>query len=124
MLTDKGLLTHDEEPAARDATFVGLELKRGRHLSIKARSIWRLRFALDALLRKGFCSGDALRVIIGHLTWAGLIRREVLSLLNASYQFAERIGSRQTRLWRSVRRELWQARCILPLLSVDVSAGW
>ncbi|CAK0801949.1 unnamed protein product, partial [Prorocentrum cordatum] len=50
VLTEKGLLTHDEEPAARDATFVGLELKRGRHLSIKARSIWRLRFGLDALL--------------------------------------------------------------------------
>ncbi|CAK0851969.1 unnamed protein product, partial [Prorocentrum cordatum] len=41
VLTEKGLLTHDEEPAARDATFVGLELKRGRHLSIKAR--WRFR---------------------------------------------------------------------------------
>ena len=124
VLTEKGLLTHDEEPAARDATFVGLELKRGRHLSIKARSIWRLRFGLDALLRKGFCSGDALRVIIGHFTWAGLIRREVLSLLNASYQFAERVGPRQARLWRSVRRELWHARCILPLLSVDLSAEW
>ncbi|CAK0813303.1 unnamed protein product, partial [Prorocentrum cordatum] len=95
VLTEKGLLTHDEEPAARDATFVGLELKRGRHFSIKARSIWRLRFGLDALLRRGFCSGDALRVIMGHFTWAGLLRREVLSLLNASYQFAERIGSRQ-----------------------------
>ncbi|CAK0893446.1 unnamed protein product, partial [Prorocentrum cordatum] len=35
VLTDKGLLTHDEGPAARDATFVGLELKRGRDLSIK-----------------------------------------------------------------------------------------
>ncbi|CAK0880538.1 unnamed protein product, partial [Prorocentrum cordatum] len=36
VLTERGLLTRDEEPAARDTTFVGLELKRGRHLSIKA----------------------------------------------------------------------------------------
>ncbi|CAK0841610.1 unnamed protein product [Prorocentrum cordatum] len=36
VLADKGLLTHDEEPAARDATFVGLELKRGPTVEISA----------------------------------------------------------------------------------------
>ena len=48
------------------------------------RAIWRLRAAISEILRRGACSGDVLRVLVGHFTMRALIRREMLSALCAT----------------------------------------
>eukprot|EP00959_Pyramimonas_sp_CCMP1952_P216043 4518828-Pyramimonas_sp.AAC.1 len=75
-------------------------------------------------MRRGRCSGALMRVLVGHITWTTLIRREGLSILQSVYAFVEFAGATPSTLWQSVRRELWQVRCLLPLLRLDVSAEW
>lgn len=57
-----------------DQTFVGLQVDResGR-LSISERKIWKLRLGILHLLRRGRASGEQLRHILGHFTWASMI---------------------------------------------------
>jgi len=125
VLTKHGLVVHDlDEPTSDGARFVGLELGHGRMLSIKRRGLWKLAFGLRELLRRGRCSGTLLRSMLGHLTWAALLRREALAFVNHCYAFAEAAGTRVVPLWASVRQELSDLLAVLPLLRADVGAEW
>ena len=93
-----------------------MELRWGRWIAIKGRSVWKLRYAIEELLRRGRASGHLVRVLVGHLTWASMVRREALGLLNATYAFIVSAGVEVEALWPAVRTELWRARCLLPLL--------
>ena len=119
-----GLVVHDREPASHDAEFLGLSLTDGRFLAVRPKCLWRLRLAIEKLLRIGKCSGTLMKVLLGHVTWSSLLRREALCLLRASYAFSAKAGSQPLPLWRSVREELWRVRCLLPLLQADVLAPW
>eukprot|EP00972_Heterocapsa_arctica_P084616 12463892-Heterocapsa_arctica.AAC.1 len=57
------------EPASRNAEFVGLELRDGVW-AVKAKRMWRLRRALQAVLARGRISGRALEILVGHITWS------------------------------------------------------
>ncbi|CAK0857394.1 unnamed protein product, partial [Prorocentrum cordatum] len=48
----------------------------GSTVPVKAKNLWRLRCGIEAVLRRGVCSGSALQVIMGHITWIALLRRE------------------------------------------------
>ena len=67
---------------------------------------------LDGVLRRGRCTGDRLRIILGHLTWAFLLRRPMLSIFSAVYKFQQLEGAH--RLWPTVIREMTHARNPLP----------
>eukprot|EP00959_Pyramimonas_sp_CCMP1952_P133214 2785065-Pyramimonas_sp.AAC.1 len=69
--------------------------------------MWRLRYGIESLLRRGVCSGSALQIAMGHVTWAALLRREVLSLFSESYLFMQAAGDRPQKIWPRVRQELW-----------------
>ncbi|CAK0866856.1 unnamed protein product [Prorocentrum cordatum] len=120
-LQSLGLAVHELQPASEDAEFLGLTLRRGRELSVRHKNISRLRYALEEILKRGRCSGALMRVLVGHITWTTLMRREGLSILQSVYAFVEFAGSTPSTLWQSVRRELWQVRSLLPLLRLDVS---
>jgi len=125
VLTRHGLVVHElEEPASDGARFVGLELAGGRTFSIKRRSLWKLAYGLRELLRRGRCSGTVLRAVIGHLTWAALLRREALAFVQKCYAFIESVGTRVVPLWASVRQELTDLLALLPLLRADIGAEW
>ncbi|CAK0861196.1 unnamed protein product, partial [Prorocentrum cordatum] len=119
-----GIHVHDAESASGDCTFLGLELRAGRWLSVKGRNVWRLRYAIEEVLRRKKVSGHLLRILLGHITWTSLVRREALALLNTAYAFVEVNGVDLQELWPAVRRELWQVRRFLPLLACDLSAPW
>ncbi|CAK0867752.1 unnamed protein product [Prorocentrum cordatum] len=97
-LTEWGLVVHELSDASRDAEFLGVEIARGHRLSIKRRCIWRLRRALYVVLRRRSLSGKLMEILIGHLTWAGLIRRECLSFLCEVDAFQHAAGSDTIRL--------------------------
>ncbi|CAK0810182.1 unnamed protein product, partial [Prorocentrum cordatum] len=117
-----GLTVHEETDASPDAVLV--ELRQGRWLSIKRRNLWRLRAALDTVLRRGCCSSKMLEVLVGHITWACLIRRELLCVLSSVYPYMAAGLPTTSRLWPSVRQELWLVRSLLPLLQKDLSSPW
>ena len=60
---------------------------------------------------------------LGHLTWCGLVRREVLSIFSAVYVFA-RLPERLYKIWDSVARELFWASSLLPLWFSDSRLPW
>ena len=83
---------------------------------------WKLRLGIEGLLSRGACSGDEMRALIGSCTFAGLVRRESLSVFSAVYAFMDRYMHRRARLWTAVRRELrWFAA---PPLCLCSAASW
>ncbi|CAK0842032.1 unnamed protein product, partial [Prorocentrum cordatum] len=123
-LESLGLSVHELSAASQDISFVGVSFSEGSRVSIKPSNLWRLRYGIEALLRRGVCSGSALQIVMGHVTWAALLRREVLSLFNASHQFMHAVGERPQKLWPRVRQELWTFRSILPLLFTQINIPW
>ena len=61
---------------------------------------------------------------MGHLTFAALLRRELLSCFQAGYAFIRKKYLVHCRLWPEVRRELFWAVSLLPLVHRDLSAEW
>ncbi|CAK0807702.1 unnamed protein product [Prorocentrum cordatum] len=103
-LESLGFSVHELSTASRDVSFVGLNFSEGSKVSVKSDNMRR------SLLRRGACSGSALRVAMG----------QVLSLFSASYQFMPAVGERPQRIWPRVRRELWAFRSTLPLLFTEI----
>ena len=113
------------EPASLKADFVGLSFdgQRGT-VSIKSSRINKIKFAIDELLERQFCSGRVMQLLVGHITWALLCRRSGLSLLNACYAFIGDASTKHKRLWKSVRQELHWISSLLPLLRFKVNSSW
>ena len=72
---------------------------------------------------RGVASGHDIQVLVGHITWAMLLRREALAILSSVYAFA-RLGTEPIRLWENVRCELRQVADLLPLFFCDTGIGW
>eukprot|EP00959_Pyramimonas_sp_CCMP1952_P344511 7215478-Pyramimonas_sp.AAC.1 len=66
VLEGKGMIIHEVEEGAHDLSFLGPQLSGGDRPSIQRRNLWRLRFAIEALLRRRRCSGHLLRALLGH----------------------------------------------------------
>ncbi len=68
-LQERGLVVHEIEAAAHDATFTGIHHHhRGVVLRIAPARLWRLHAALGAIPRRGSIHGRALQIILGHIT--------------------------------------------------------
>ena len=120
-----GLTVHEEEEAQMSADFVGLHCDgKSGYVSIKPGRILKIRSAVDELLRRQFCSGKLLQLLLGHCTWALMGRREGLSILRSSYAFMHQNLNRSSRLWPSVRQELVWVRDLLPLFRMQINCGW
>ena len=109
--------------ASDHVEFVGLEIKKNI-LTIKEGRIWKLRRAIRHVLARGRISGSVLEVLIGHATWAMLLRRESLSILDDCYDHIRNHYRSIMPLSRACRRELAQVAGILPLLSADPRVEW
>ena len=86
---------------------------------------WRLydglTFLVDSL---GRATSRQLEVLIGHITFAGLFRRESLSVLCASYEFVRKDFKVAEPLWGSVMRELRTFKGLLILLERRMDQQW
>ena len=74
--------------------------------TLTAKRFWKLREGIGALLAARRVSGDCLRVIIGHCTFAALLVRPLLSCFHDCYRFVEACGPRAEPLWKGCRSEL------------------
>ena len=86
-LKSLALQVHEIEHASRNADFIGLSMRQNR-FSIKTKRLWILRMALHAALRRKKCRGVMLEALMGHLTWAMLLRRPALAIFDKVYQLS------------------------------------
>ena len=121
---EMGLPVHELSGAEPAGTFIGLQFSGGRVFRVRDSRMHRLRSAIQCVLRRGRASGDVIRILVGHITFACLLRREALSFIHSLYAFAQKNLGRVARLWPSVRRELECISAVLPLLRVDISQPW
>ena len=80
--------------------------------------------ATSALLQKQHATGLEVARCVGRWTWAMLVARPALSVFNAVYKFIVTAGPIPFEIWRSVRRELWTAIRLAPLLVASLSIDW
>ena len=87
-------------------------------------SYWRLYEALSYLLLRGKANGEMLEVLVGHCTYAALVRKPVLSVFHCVYPFIGAERGRQVELWPPVVEELQVFRGLMPFLSSDWWLRW
>ena len=115
---------HEVTPAQSTADFLGLSLKKNK-LRISPIRIWRTRLAIEYILKKRVVSPAALEIVIGHVVWLMMARREVLCVLCYVYKHI-RCLPRFTAIPISdaVASELRAIIGILPLCVADLSRVW
>merc|ERR1711969_173398 len=84
----------------------------------------RLEAAIRRLLQVKVCNGQALSCVVGHLTWAFLVRRPLLSILWQCYRFIKALGNRAGKLWPEVRAELATSADLLCLAEANLRREW
>ncbi|CAK0816128.1 unnamed protein product [Prorocentrum cordatum] len=93
-------------------------------IGISHRIGWRIRLGCLAVADMKYASGDLVRVVVSHFTSRALLRRELLSCLQASYSFIESSGHHTRVLWSSVKRELRWCAALITLAFRDANAAW
>ncbi|CAK8991991.1 unnamed protein product [Durusdinium trenchii] len=84
----------------------------------------KVRLALDWLARQPWVTGKQVERLIGHCVHFMLLRRELLSIFRAMYDFAHKSYSKKRPLFASAAREAKWASALLGLCSVDLRKDW
>ena len=119
-----GLGLQDITGAQLQAESLGVFIdgRRGRGI---VRPTWarlsRVVAACEFMSRRPKVSSRQLERLVGRITYLSLLYRPLLSLLNAVYAFIRNEFIRPTRLWKSVARELWHMRCLLPFARTSLT---
>ena len=115
---------HDIVLDSTDGTMLGWQVDGVTGVVKPTRErVWRLKLAIQHVLRVDRLCGKQLEVVLGHMVFIGLLRREILSLLSASYAFIRRHYLKPVAIWKVVRRELFLFSELLCLVWVDMRAS-
>ena len=120
-----GFRIHDVSDAAPVVEGLGLLIDgdAGR-VSLTARRIWKLRLASIALCRRrGAPLPKIVEKIIGHFTFAMLMKRETLSVFSHVYRCC-RCDRPNPAIWALAKKEIMQASSLLPLMSSSMLGPW
>jgi len=125
-MNKKGLLMHGGVHAdGGSVELLGMVIHQSKPLAeLKEDRSWRLAAALQHCVRLRKIRGAALEELVGHCTFAFLLRRCLLSVLGRTYQFIKEHYLEPTALWPSVRQELANAAALLPLASATLHRPW
>jgi hypothetical protein len=111
--------------ASQVMVLLGTELDGDRlQVGVPVQRLCLLVAATRELLTVGHCSGRTLARLLGHWTWAVLVRRPLLSIFSSVYRFIEVAGHRDFNLWPSVRAELEVMVGLAPLCFSSIRDGW
>ena len=120
-----GLVMHETAVSSDELESLGVVLDFHGFLSrIGSKRGTRIRSGIRAVLQRNKCSGDTMRRLIGHCTFAALIRRPSLSCFSAVYRFMEVAQSEKLSLWVAVREELRCFAGLVPLLRSSWMLPW
>ena len=123
-LNQRGLPTHDVEDDIGGETLGWKFSDTAAQVTMTPRRLWKLRLGVLELLSQGWATGQLVEKLLGHLTFASLLRRELLSCFQATYVFVKKCYHVHSRLWPQVVRELKWACSLLPLVSRNMAAPW
>lgn len=118
ILTRRGLVVHSLTRADRLCTFTGFTIDGPVPLfRVKPARLWRLKHGLDAAIQRGWLNGAGVEILLGHIIWAMMARREALSILSSCYAFIAVARTGRRRLWPAVfRTSLGSKHLVLALL--------
>ncbi|CAK0895683.1 unnamed protein product, partial [Prorocentrum cordatum] len=103
-----------------ERTFTGITFeRRSGRVGISPGRMWKIRLALQFVADRRSAPGGEIFSLLGHFTWAALLRRPLLSIFQQAYVFARVAGHRRLRLWSRVELELRQAAALLVLAFSD-----
>jgi hypothetical protein len=88
-LNERGLPTHAVEEGVGGETLGWKFGDNSAEVTMTPRRLWKLRLAVVELLSQGWATGKLLEKIVGHLTFASLLRRELLSCFQATCVYKE-----------------------------------
>ncbi|CAK0909111.1 unnamed protein product, partial [Prorocentrum cordatum] len=116
-----GLVTKDMELPQDEQPFTGLIFEKGSgRISLSRSRIWRIRRAFQFAAEADKLTGVQMRMLLGHYTWAAMLRRPLLSVFAACYSFAEKAGDMAWRPWATVRHELRLGAALVAMAFVDL----
>ena len=84
----------------------------------------KVKLALDWLGRRPWVSGKQVERLLGHCIHFMLLRRELLSIFRAMYDFVQKSYHYKSVLFSSAAREARWASSLLGLCSVDLKRTW
>ena len=126
-LDRRGLVCKPRKAVVQDPTddILGLRWCGSRgYISVGHRRPWKIRLASLELLRRNSATSLEISRLTGHFTWCFMVWRGGLSLLNATYAFQRAFPVGRHRLWASVRREIFWAISLLPVLRANLRRQW
>jgi hypothetical protein len=110
-------------PTADGLKVLGMLFDGVRHtIGVSPQKLVALCIETRRLLSQKQCTGRELEVLMGHWTWACLVRRPSLSVFTSVYHFIRSAGPVRFVIWNSVRRELHTAMGLAPLLTASLDA--
>ncbi len=93
-----GFVPHELEAAALQAEALGVSIDgSGGTVELSPKRYWKLYRGMHAFVRRKKATGHEVRVVLGHLCFAFLLRRCCLSSLSALFRFAEEMVPRRGR---------------------------
>lgn len=121
----RGLLLHTTDISEGATLALGCIVEGEKFRSrISPVRLWKIYKAISGLLHRGRCSGQVLEILVGHLTFVGLMWRSSLSILHTVYKFIHRHYNEVAKIWSSVAEELRCFQGVLFLLVQDWSRQW
>ena len=120
-----GLNLHASEVTCGSVEALGCLVEGGRlRCRLTPARLWKVHQAVQGLLLRKRCSGRALEVIVGHLTFCGLMCRMSLSILHSAYGFIRKYSDTVGVIWPSLLNELRAFKGILFMLVQDWWRPW
>jgi hypothetical protein len=95
-----------------------------RTIGLAVDKLSKLCIDTQMLLHRGMCTGLEMSRLVGRWTWACLVHRPSLSVLNSVYRFVGCAGHRLFQVWSSVAKELLALVGLAPLLFASLDQHW
>ena len=93
-------------------------------MALQPARLWKLHTALLELARRGRASSQLLEIVVGRCTWACMLARPALAVLDETYRFIKAKAGHARLLPKAVLVELRHAAGILPLLVANLTSQW
>ena len=91
-LKRSGLTVHEEEVCDEGARVLGWEYEVSGIFRPSRQRIWKIRLAAEQLLARGSLSGRELERLMGHITFASLGKREMLSIFGETWRYSSHMA--------------------------------
>lgn len=124
-LEARGLETHELSVLSQGATPLGVVFDGKRHFTaLTAKRYWRVVQAAKFALSRRAVPGWVWEVLLGHFTFCGLVRRDLLSGFHTIYKLIRRHYNERKPLWPSAREEVRRFVGALVLARTDWDLQW